>query len=169
VEAGRFTLQPEDVDLVGIVRAAEETSRVAATAGGVDVVVDVPDAPLVVSGDPERLGQACDNLVSNAVKFTPAGGRVTLRLRRSHNEEGEPVAVLSVSDTGIGIPADEQGQLFTRFFRSSTATRGAVPGVGLGLSITKAITTAHGGTLDLESTEGEGATFTLTLPARPAA
>jgi signal transduction histidine kinase len=78
------------------------------------------------------------------------------------------VALLSVSDTGMGIPADEQGQLFTRFFRSSTATRGAVPGVGLGLSITKAITTAHGGTLDLESTEGKGATFTLTLPARPA-
>ena len=168
VEAGRFTLQPEDVDLVAIVRAAEETSRVAAAAAGVEVVVEVPDKPLVVSGDPERLGQACDNLVSNAVKFTPAGGRVTLSLRREENADGEPVALLSVRDTGMGIPADEQGQLFTRFFRSSTATRGAVPGVGLGLSITKAITTAHGGTLDLESTEGEGATFTLRLPARSA-
>jgi PAS domain S-box-containing protein len=159
VEAGRFTLQPEDVDLVSVVRAAEETVRVAAASGGVDVVVDVPDRPMVVTGDPVRLGQACDNLVSNAVKFTPAGGRVTLRLR-----EGDGVAVLSVSDTGIGIPADEHGQLFRRFFRASTATRSTVAGVGLGLSITKAITTAHGGTLELQSAEGQGTTFTLTLP-----
>jgi signal transduction histidine kinase len=74
------------------------------------------------------------------------------------------VAQLAVSDTGMGIPAGEQSKLFTRFFRSSTAQRHAVPGVGLGLAITKAITTAHGGTLDLVSAEGEGTTFTLTLP-----
>ena len=75
-----------------------------------------------------------------------------------------PVAQLSVSDTGIGIPTGEQGKLFTRFFRASTAQRNAVPGVGLGLTITKAITTAHGGTLDVVSAEGRGTTFTLTLP-----
>src|SRR6185312_835549 len=120
----------------------EETVRVTAAGAGVEVLVDVPEDGLVVSGDPERLGQACDNLVSNAVKFTPAGGKVTLSLRRDEIADGEPMALLSVCDTGMGIPADEQGQLFTRFFRSSTATRGAVPGVGLGLSITKAITTA---------------------------
>ena len=74
------------------------------------------------------------------------------------------MARLAVSDTGIGIPAGEQGKLFTRFFRASTAQRNAVPGVGLGLTITKAITTAHGGTLDLASAEGRGTTFTLTLP-----
>jgi signal transduction histidine kinase len=78
----------------------------------------------------------------------------------------EPVALLAVSDTGIGIPGGEQGQLFTRFFRASTAQRSQIAGVGLGLSITKAITTAHGGTLDLESTEGQGTTFTMTLPRR---
>jgi len=80
------------------------------------------------------------------------------------NPDGTPVAQLSVSDTGIGIPAGEQGRLFTRFFRASTAKRSAVAGVGLGLSITKAITTAHGGALDLASAEGQGTTFTLTLP-----
>jgi signal transduction histidine kinase len=74
------------------------------------------------------------------------------------------VARLAVSDTGIGIPAGEQAELFTRFFRASTARRNAVPGVGLGLTITKAITTAHGGTLDVVSVEGRGTTFTLTLP-----
>jgi signal transduction histidine kinase len=175
VEAGRFTLQPEDVDLAAVVRAAEETARVGAAAQDVTVAVDVPDGGLIVSGDPVRLGQACDNLVSNAVKFTPAGGRVTLRLRaawrtadgdvvETRRPGAEPVAQLAVTDTGIGIPAGEQSKLFTRFFRASTAQRNAVPGVGLGLTITKAITTAHGGRLDLRSTEGVGTTFTLTLP-----
>ena len=175
VEAGRFTLQPADVDLAAVVRAAEETARVSAAAGGVTVDVDVPDGGLVVSGDAVRLGQACDNLVSNAVKFTPSGGRVTLSLRAAWRrpdgtvvDTGVPgaqaVARLSVSDTGVGIPAGEQGELFTRFFRASTARRNAVPGVGLGLTITKAITTAHEGTLDVESAEGRGTTFTLTLP-----
>jgi PAS domain S-box-containing protein len=175
VDAGRFTLQPEDVDLAGIVRAAEETARVTADARGVEVSVEVPAAGLVVHGDALRLGQACDNLVSNAVKFTPAGGQVTLRLRAAwRNADGDVVdspapgasrvALLSVSDTGFGIPTGEQGRLFTSFFRASTARRNAVPGVGLGLTITKAITTAHGGTLDVASAEGRGTTFTLTLP-----
>ncbi|MGY1823917.1 sensor histidine kinase [Geodermatophilus sp. SYSU D00079] len=175
VDAGRFSLQPEDVDLVAVVRAAEETARVTAAAAGVEVVVDVPDGALEVRGDAVRLGQACDNLVSNAVKFTPRGGRVTLALRPAwrtpegtvaprEEPEATPVAQLAVSDTGIGIPAGEQTQLFARFFRASTARRHAVPGVGLGLTITKAITTAHGGTLEVSSTEGRGTTFTLTLP-----
>ena len=175
VDAGRFSLQPEDVDLVGVVRAAEETVRVTAATTGVEVVVDVPDGGLVVPGDAVRLGQACDNLVSNAVKFTPAGGRVTLALRSAWRtadgafvdapqDDAVPVARLAVSDTGIGIPAGEQGQLFARFFRASTARRHAVPGVGLGLAITRAIATAHDGTLEVASVEGRGTTFTLTLP-----
>ncbi|HLM05979.1 MAG TPA: ATP-binding protein [Blastococcus sp.] len=175
VDAGRFTLQPQDVDLASVVRAAEETVRVTAAGAGVEVVVEVPDEGLVVPGDAVRLGQACDNLVSNAVKFTPAGGRVTLSLRAAwqapdgtvcadERPGARPVAQLAVRDTGIGIPTGEQGKLFTRFFRASTAQRNAVPGVGLGLAITKAITTAHDGVLDVESAEGEGTTFTLTLP-----
>ncbi len=175
VEAGQFTLQPEQVDLLAIVEAAEETARVAATNAGVQLSVAAPVDRLVVAGDPVRLGQACDNLVSNAVKFTPRGGDVTLTVTAgwrsadgavtaAERPGATPIAQLSVRDTGIGIPDDEQGKLFTRFFRASTAQRNAVPGVGLGLSITKAITTAHGGTLDLVSVEGEGTTFTLTLP-----
>jgi PAS domain S-box-containing protein len=175
VEAGRFTLQPVDVDLAGVVRAAEETARVSASNAGVDIHVDVPGEGLIVPGDPVRLGQACDNLLSNAVKFTPFGGRVTLLLTTAwQTQDGTvtdterpgavPVARLAISDTGVGIPAGEQGKLFTRFFRASTAQRNAVPGVGLGLTITKAITTAHGGTLDVVSAEGQGTTFTLTLP-----
>ncbi|SDM04498.1 PAS domain S-box-containing protein [Geodermatophilus siccatus] len=175
VDAGRFSLQPGDVDLAGVVRAAEETVRLTAAATGVEVVVDVPDGGLVVHGDAVRLGQACDNLVSNAVKFTPAGGRVTLALRSAWRtadgavvdapqDDAVPVARLAVSDTGIGIPAGEQGQLFARFFRASTARRHAVPGVGLGLAITRAIAAAHDGALEVASVEGRGTTSTLTLP-----
>jgi signal transduction histidine kinase len=176
VDAGRFTLQPAEVDLAGVVRAAEDTARVTADARGVSVTVEVPDGGLVIRGDALRLGQACDNLVSNAVKFTPGGGQVTLRLRAGWQDDtgtvtespppgARPVAQLSVSDTGMGIPSGEQGKLFTSFFRASTARRNAVPGVGLGLTITKAITTAHGGSLDVVSAEGAGTTFTMTLPA----
>jgi PAS domain S-box-containing protein len=175
VEAGRFALRPGDVDLAAVVRAAEETARVGAAAAGVSVDVDVPADGLVVPGDPLRLGQACDNLVSNAVKFTPAGGSVTLRLRPAwRRPDGSvadepangavPVARLSVRDTGIGIPPGERDRLFTRFFRASTAQRSAVPGVGLGLAITRAITVAHGGTLELAGDPGPGTTFVLTLP-----
>jgi PAS domain S-box-containing protein len=175
VDAGRFSLQPESVDLATVVGAAEETARVTAAATGVEVVVDVPEGGLVVHGDAVRLGQACDNLVSNAVKFTPAGSRVTLALHPAWRTAGGavvdtpeddavPVARLAVSDTGIGIPSGEQGQLFARFFRASTARRHAVPGVGLGLAITRAIAAAHDGTLEVASTEGRGTTFTLTLP-----
>ncbi|MDP9427754.1 MAG: HAMP domain-containing histidine kinase, partial [Actinomycetota bacterium] len=128
VDAGRFSLQPGDVDLAAVVRAAEETVRVTAGATGVEVAVDLPGGGLVVHGDAVRLGQACDNLVSNAVKFTPAGGRVILALRAAWRtpdgtvvdapqDGAEPVARLAVSDTGIGIPAGEQAQLFARFFR----------------------------------------------------
>ncbi|MQA34274.1 sensor histidine kinase [Modestobacter roseus] len=175
VDAGKFTLQPADVDLAAVVRGAEETARVTAAGRGIALAVEVPDDGLVVRGDALRLGQACDNLVSNAVKFTPAGGSVTLRLRAGWQDDAgaevapgtagaRPVALLSVSDTGVGIPAGEQGRLFTSFFRASTARRNAVPGVGLGLTITKAITTAHGGTLGVTSVEGRGTTFILALP-----
>jgi PAS domain S-box-containing protein len=175
VDAGRFSLQPDSVDLAAVVRAAEETVRVTAATAGVEVVVDVPAGGLTVHGDAVRLGQACDNLVSNAVKFTPAGGRVTLALRSAwRTTDGAVVdapqddtvscARLTVSDTGIGIPAGEQGRLFDRFFRASTARRHAVPGVGLGLAITRAIVAAHDGTLEVAGVEGRGTTFTLTLP-----
>jgi len=174
VDAGKFVLRPEDVDLATVVRAAEDTARVTAAGRGVTIDVELPADGLLVRGDPQRLGQACDNLVSNAVKFTPPGGSVTLRLHRGRRDAdgtvadgagtGEPVALLQVRDTGVGIPAGEQGQLFTSFFRASTARRNAVPGVGLGLTITKAITTAHGGSLDVVSAEGRGTTFTLALP-----
>jgi PAS domain S-box-containing protein len=158
VEAGRFPIVPGEVDVAAVVRAAEESARVAAAAAGVALTLRVPADGPVVAGDAVRLGQAVDNLVSNAVKFTPRGGRVDLAVE----DAGAEVRV-TVADTGVGVPAAEQAGLGTRFTRGSNV-RGSVPGAGLGLSITRAIATAHGGRLELVSTEGRGTTATLVLP-----
>jgi hypothetical protein len=112
-------------------------------------------------GDPDRLGQALDNLISNALKFTPSGGSVEIRLRA---EEG--LAVLEVEDTGLGIPEKEQERLFERFFRSSNAIESAIPGTGLGLTITKAIVERHGGTIEVESAANTGTTVRVWLPLK---
>ncbi|WP_175414151.1 sensor histidine kinase [Agrococcus sp. SGAir0287] len=159
VDAGRFPMQPTRVDLTSIVRASAESALPQSSARDVAIVVDVHASHACVHGDATRLAQAVDNLVSNAVKFTPKGGTVTLDLRRDGDD-----ALLAVVDTGMGIPADEMQRLFTRFFRSTTATRQAVKGVGLGLTITRAIVEAHGGRLSAHSEEGVGTTFEMRLP-----
>ncbi|WP_315094626.1 ATP-binding protein [uncultured Cellulomonas sp.] len=161
VDAGRFSIAPQHIDVADVVRASAEAAVPVAEAAKVTLVPSV--TPTVIDGDPVRLAQAVDNLVSNALKFTPAGGTVELAV--SPGARGG--AVISVADSGIGIPPDELSQLTTRFFRASTATRRAIPGVGLGLSITKAVVDAHGGQLEITSTLGEGTTFTITLPATP--
>jgi signal transduction histidine kinase len=159
VESGRFPLDIKEVELGPVISASVETAGPMAATARVTLAFELPEAPIPVLGDSMRLGQSVDNLVSNAIKFTPPGGTVTVSLR----DEGEE-AVITVADTGIGIPAVELGQLSTRFFRASTATRNAVPGVGLGLTITKAIITAHGGRLDIASEEGAGTSISLHLP-----
>ncbi|MFT4081766.1 MAG: ATP-binding protein [Nocardioides sp.] len=159
VESGRFALDPQEVDLHDVVDAAIASARPAALAAGVDLVADIGPEPTTVSGDPVRLGQAVDNLISNAVKFSTEGGAVTVTLAADAE-----TATITVRDTGIGIPSAEIAQLYSRFFRASTATRHAVPGVGLGLSITRAVVLAHGGRLDVSSDEGVGTEFRIVLP-----
>ncbi|WP_165063707.1 ATP-binding protein [Marisediminicola senii] len=159
VESGGVVIKKADIDLRAIVAASLETAAPMAESQGVRLCGDADRTPLIVSGDGFRLGQACDNLISNAVKFTPGGGTVTVSL-----EVVDAEARLSVRDTGIGIPADELDKLYSRFFRASTATRHAVQGVGLGLTITRAIVTSHGGRLDVASEEEVGTVFTMVLP-----
>ena len=112
-----------------------------------------------MSGDQMRIAQLLDNLVSNALKFTPPGGRVELRA----SEEGGAI-VIEVADTGTGIPKELQEHLFERFFRTPEATRQAIQGTGLGLAISRAIVEAHGGEIGVESGEGVGTTFRVTFP-----
>jgi len=159
VESGQFPLDAREMDLTPVVRASIESALPAADAVGVALIAAVPDVEVRLVADPVRLGQAVDNLVSNAIKFTPRGGDVVVTLTADLG-----AATVSVRDTGLGIPPDEVDRLFTRFFRASTATRNAVPGVGLGLNITKAIVTAHGGWMDVASEEGVGTEFRIALP-----
>ena len=158
VESGKFPLDLRDVSLCEIISASIESSGPAAAAAGVELV-SVGKAEAIVTGDVLRLGQALDNLLSNAIKFTPRGGKITVGVAIVGDS-----GVVSVRDTGMGIPESELDQLFARFFRATTATRNAVPGVGLGLTITKAIVDAHHGTMAVTSVEGEGTEFTLSLP-----
>lgn len=162
VESGRFPLERSETDLAELVRNAVVSSGPHAQREGIELVADVPDGRVPIVADAGRLGQALDNLLSNAIKFTGSGGRVTAAVR---TRDGS--VEIAVRDTGVGIPADEQGKLFTRFFRASTATRNAVPGVGLGLTITRAIVLAHGGTMDVTSAEGVGTEFRMLLPTSP--
>ncbi|WP_349897352.1 sensor histidine kinase [Parafrigoribacterium soli] len=158
VESGKFNLDQKEQDLAPILMASVESARPVAAAAGITLHTNVVEG-LLVNGDSVRLGQACDNLMSNAIKFTPSGGSVTLGLQ----PDGSNV-VITVQDTGMGIAASELDKLFSRFFRASTATRNAVPGVGLGLVITRAIIRAHGGDMGVTSEEGVGTCFSMTLP-----
>jgi signal transduction histidine kinase len=161
IEARRVELQLSAVDVAELASRVVEAARPTADEKGVRVEV-VPDHPPLVHADRQRLTQVLDNLVSNAIKFTSEGGRV--RVETAAHEGG---VKLVVADTGIGIPAAEQGQVFSRFFRASTATQQAIPGTGLGLAISRALVEQHGGRIALASEVGHGTEITVTLPGTP--
>jgi signal transduction histidine kinase len=158
VDAGRLTIEPGDVDLNQVAEESLQAAAPAAAENDVTLRLDA-DAQVVLPGDRARIAQLLDNFVSNAIKFTPPGGSVDVRIRATERE-----AVLEVADTGLGISKPEQERLFERFFRTSAATTNAVPGTGLGLAISKAIVEAHNGAIDFESEEGIGTTFRVALP-----
>jgi signal transduction histidine kinase len=116
--------------------------------------------PVTLCGDREQLFRLLLNLMDNAIKYTPAGGRVTLSLRRDGSQ-----AEISVTDTGIGLSEAEQAQIFTRFYRAAQARSQSGGGAGLGLCIAQSIAEANGGKIQLHSSPGQGSTFTVVLPA----
>jgi signal transduction histidine kinase len=163
VRAGQLRLEREPLDLSELVHQAVEAALPTAQERQISVSV-AQCADATVNGDRQRLGQVLDNLLSNALKFTDRNGTVQLRLSATDGE-----VVLEVADNGIGIPASEQRELFSRFFRTDAAIDAAIQGTGLGLSIVKAIVEGHGGQVGVESVEGDGATFRVTLPRLAAA
>ncbi|HYZ19730.1 MAG TPA: ATP-binding protein [Gaiellaceae bacterium] len=160
VEAGKLALDLDEVDLGEIVGECLEAAKPIADDRRIELVADIAETPSML-GDRSRLGQVLDNLISNALKFTPSSGRVSVRMSL---DDGD--AVVEVADTGVGIPSAEQDRLFERFFRSSTATEQAIPGTGLGLTIAKTIVERHEGSISIESAEGDGTTVRVRLPVR---
>jgi two-component system phosphate regulon sensor histidine kinase PhoR len=164
LESGAFTTVMRPVDLTDVIRAAADAVRPSVIAGELAMSVGATAGELMVDGDASQLDRVVINLLSNAVKFTPKGGCVEV----SAFAEGKS-AVISVRDTGIGIPASDQKELFNRFFRASNATGRSIPGTGLGLAIVRMIVVNHGGDIDLKSAEGAGTTVTVWLPLLPQA
>ena len=158
----QMTLVPTDVGSV-VSEVVDGLTR-AAGANEHEFVVDLPDEPVAAETDPEKLRQVLQNLVDNAVKFSPGGGTVTVAARRS----GATVEI-SVADEGIGVPAGEHGRIFRKFYRGDAAgVRESLGGTGLGLFIVQGLVTAMGGRIWVSSREGAGASFTFELPAADA-
>jgi signal transduction histidine kinase len=165
--SGQLRLQPRPVELAAIVQAAVDAIRPAADAKPVRLEAVRELMPMLVSGDPDRLQQVVANLLSNAMKFTPAGGRVDVWL----GWVGDAL-VLRISDTGQGISPDFLPHVFERFRQADSSVGRSHGGLGLGLAIVRQLVELHGGHIRAESAgEGHGATFTVTLPrlAAPAA
>jgi len=159
LQAGRLVLEPSQLDLAEIAVQAVAEARPHAERKGLALSF-LGDGRVPVEGDRGRIFQLLDNLVSNAVKFTPEGGRIDVRTLRAVGG-----AVLEVSDTGIGLPPGEHERVFERFFRSTLAVSNQIPGTGLGLFIAKAIVDAHGGRISASLRDGGGTTFRIELPA----
>ena len=157
LDSGRFELQRSAVDLGRLV--AEVAGEVQVLSEAHPIHVATPAEPVIVPADRERLRQVLVNLLENAVKYSPAGGPVDVRL-----EQTAARAVVAVQDRGIGIPADQVDRLFERFYRARNATEAQVSGLGLGLYISREIIDQHGGQLRVESQEGHGSTFSFWLP-----
>jgi PAS domain S-box-containing protein len=161
LEAGALPLDLAPVSVPDL--TAEAVSSAAPGAAKQGVTIDVTTGPgPAAPGDPRRLLQVLDNLIANAVKFSNRNSRVQVSAAFADHSWR-----IDVSDSGIGIPADEAGLLFNRFVRASNARTAGLPGTGLGLSIVKVLVEMHGGHIEVESTLGHGSTFSVYLPGRP--
>lgn len=159
IESGRFELSPTRGNLAALASARAERAATTAERKGIQVVPRIEPVP-DTEFDAMRMGQVLDNLLSNAVKFSPSGSTVVLRCER----RGDAIEI-GVEDHGPGIPADELPGIFDAYQRSSNRPTGGEKSTGLGLSIVKPIVEAHGGSLEVTSTVGEGTTFTIRMPS----
>lgn len=155
----QLRLETRLIDLRRVLSTVHDVLTPTLTTRQLDFRVEVPQTPVPVNGDREKLERMVMNLAGNAVKYTADGGRVVLALTCL-----DGTATIEVRDTGLGIPERELGELFRRFYRTSVAEQRAIQGTGLGLSIVKSIAALHGGTVAVESELGKGSTFRVALP-----
>jgi signal transduction histidine kinase len=160
ITTGKFQLRKQDIDLSDVIQVALDSSRPAIAEHGHRLVVELPARPIWVHADPNRLAQVFSNLLDNAVKYTPAGGRIEL----SASSDDRLVRV-SIEDTGIGIPTDKLDMVFEKFVQIDRPQERGHPGLGIGLTLVKAVVELHGGTVTVASPGlHAGSTFTVTLP-----
>jgi PAS domain S-box-containing protein len=158
--AGKLRVEPRPMDLAAVLDAAVQSVRAAALSKTIAVVTSVPAGPLLIDGDPDRIDQILANLLSNALKFTPAGGTIDIRLERDGAH-----ARLTVTDSGVGIAPDVLPHVFDRFRQADSSTTRTHGGLGLGLALVRYLVEAHGGTVRADSPGlGAGASFVIALP-----
>jgi two-component system phosphate regulon sensor histidine kinase PhoR len=175
IEAGRLDMEIRPVQLADLISGCVETVRLRAEQKQLSLAVECPPSVPPVSADPQHLRDVLENLLNNAVQYTPSGGRITVSVypeaaldgRRAPptSDGAKPAVVVTVADTGIGIPEAHQHRVFERFYRVDRDRSREVGGTGLGLAITKHIVEAHGGRIWLESEVGKGSRFHFTVPA----
>jgi PAS domain S-box-containing protein len=165
ITRGQLTLRKERVDLRSIIESAVETAQPQLTSARVSLTLDIPSTPLVLDADATRISQVVLNLLTNAAKFTPSGGRVWVIV----NPQGERVT-LTVRDTGVGIAPEDQERVFGMFVQLNRDLRRSQTGLGIGLTLVKQMTEMHGGSVAVWSAGvGQGSEFTVTLPLAVAA
>ena len=162
IESGTAQLLLDDVDMIRLARATSERLRLFAERQGLRIDLELPERVSPVRGDEDRIGQVLVNLLHNAVKFSPDGGRIVVGL----HEEGDEVRVW-VRDPGIGVPRADVARIFERFYKVDRARVRGRGGTGLGLSIARHVVESHGGRIWAESEEGSGSTFIFTIPIAP--
>jgi two-component system sensor histidine kinase BaeS len=158
LEQGAVALEPEDLDVLALLGEIVADHEILAKQRRQWFALDASPGTMTVSADRGRLRQALSNLVGNAIKYAPTGTPITVRAERRNG-----LFRIAVSDHGAGIPPEERGHMFEKFFRGSGV--GATPGAGLGLSIARSLVVLHGGTIDYEDTPGGGSTFVVRLRA----
>jgi PAS domain S-box-containing protein len=159
-DSGQFEIKPEEVNLLNLANQVLRTLQPQALKASVVLNKDISSPSPVLFVDPQRMKQVLNNLVVNAIKFTPPGGTVTLRAR-PYNED---FVMISVIDTGYGIPPEDRNHVFERFYQSNHAGQSRMGGYGLGLPIARLIIEQHGGVIDFDSTVNQGTTFYFTAP-----
>jgi two-component system phosphate regulon sensor histidine kinase PhoR len=159
-DSGQFEIKPEEVNFLNLANQVLRNLQPQALKASVVLNKDIPSPSPLLYVDPQRMKQVLNNLVVNAIKFTPPGGTVTLRAR-PYNED---FAMISVIDTGYGIPPEDRDHVFERFYQSNHAGQSRMGGYGLGLTIARLIVEQHGGVIDFDSTVNQGTTFYFTAP-----
>jgi PAS domain S-box-containing protein len=159
LDAGDLQVELGRIDVGSVVSEVVETAEESGVMNGHRFEVDLPPEPLAAEADPDKVRQVFNILVENALRYSPAGGTVTVGARRNADR-----VEVRVADEGMGIPASEQERIFRKFYRAESAARDGAAGTGLGLFIAKELVTAMGGRIWVDSTEGEGSSFSFELP-----